>query len=447
MAIGLVVIICASLAYSIADTHNNPTAAFFSPLTRAWELALGALVAIATPWLLKLPERLAAIATWLGVGAVTFAAVVFTSQDAYPGSLVIIPVVGAALIIAGGTRAPAFGAEIFLRLSPVRWIGKLSYSLYLWHWPILIVAAEYAGKTTLSVKDNLGWDFVALLASVVTYFLIEKPIRHAAYLRASRWASVGLGVLLVVVTLGAITVLSNHSISSGAAVGRGESQTAASVQGVLRAVAKSDQIRVLPSNLKPSLSGVLSDPRRYIGYPPEKSGCVLGIPQTSVPSCTFGDVKASHTMVLYGDSHAGMWFRVMNQIAKSEHWKLVILFKDGCPASDLPTPQPSTRTGDWPACDQWHRFAINRIKRINPALLIVSQTAKYGQPQAGHYTPTQWNLGLQRLLATLKVPRTTQVVLGIPAVPQYDGLQCLSSSRRQHPSVFRPTGPRLHAIQ
>ena len=91
-----------------------------------------------------------------------------------------IPVVGAALIIAGGMTAHAVGVEALLRLSPFRWLGKLSYSLYLWHWPILIIAAEYAGKTSLSVKDNLGWDLVALIASVLTYVLVENPIRHAA---------------------------------------------------------------------------------------------------------------------------------------------------------------------------------------------------------------------------------------------------------------------------
>ena len=91
-----------------------------------------------------------------------------------------------------------------------------------------------------------------------------------------------------------------------------------------------------------------------------------------------------------------------------------------------PTPQPGTSTGDWAACDQWHRFAINRIKRIDPALLIVSQIAKYGQPHAGHYTPMQWDQGLQQLLAMLRTPNTAQVVIGIPVVPQYDGLQCLS---------------------
>ncbi len=111
LAIGLGAIIGASLAFSVIDTSTNATGAYFSPLTRAWELALGALVAVGTPWLLKVPAYLSAMATWVGLGAVVAAAFFFTSGTAYPGSLVAIPVVGAALIIAGGVRAPGSGSK------------------------------------------------------------------------------------------------------------------------------------------------------------------------------------------------------------------------------------------------------------------------------------------------------------------------------------------------
>ena len=210
----LVAVIIGSFIYSVVDTHNDPLNVYFSPFTRARELALGALVAVATPWLVKVPARFAASATWLGLAAILIAASVFNSQTAYPGSLVVIPVVGAALIIAGGMKAHSNGAETLLAVTPFRWLGKLSYSVYLWHWPILIIAAEYAGKSSLSVKDNLEVDMVVLIASMVTYRLVENPIRHAKWLLRVRWVSIGLGVVLVVVTLVFIGIYSHLAVTS-----------------------------------------------------------------------------------------------------------------------------------------------------------------------------------------------------------------------------------------
>ncbi len=127
LAIGLVAVICASLAYSIVDTNNNPVDAFFSPFTRAWELALGALVAVLTPWLMKIPARLAASSTWVGFGAILIAAHEFNSQTPYPGSSVVIPVAGTALIIAGGMQAHDAGSRSRAAVAsvPVAWKGVL----------------------------------------------------------------------------------------------------------------------------------------------------------------------------------------------------------------------------------------------------------------------------------------------------------------------------------
>jgi peptidoglycan/LPS O-acetylase OafA/YrhL len=429
MTIGLVAVIVGSLAYSIVDTNNNPVAAFFSPFTRAWELALGALVAIATPWLLKIPTHLAALATWVGLGAIAVAATTFTSQTLYPGAYSMLPVIGAALIIAGGMRAPTFGAEALLKLAVFRWLGRLSYSLYLWHWPILIIAAEYAGKTTLSVKDNLGWDLVALVISVLTYFLIENPIRHNRFLKRSRRASVGLGLALIGLTLVVIAVQSNLAVGSsdGGAAGASEvgSSSNVSLRQVLADVAESNKMQTIPPGLVPHLSQLVSVPDGYIGFPP--GPCIPANFSSRVQGrCVYGDKKASRTMLLYGDSHAGMWFQAIDNIAKSAHWKLVVLFKPGCPASDLSSPPPGTLVGRWPACDKWHKFAVRRIKSIDPDLLIISQTAKYRDAEGKHYSHEQLRVAFTHLLQEVRTPGTTTVVIGNPVEPHVDGQDCLS---------------------
>ena len=185
LTILLVSSIVVSFAWSIHQTSDNSVAAFFSPFTRAWELALGALVAVASAQLARLPRTVAAVMTWAGLVGILVAAFTYNSATRYPGAAVALPVISTALIVAGGMARPVAGTEFVLRLPPFQWLGRLSYSLYLWHWPILIIAAQHAGHP-LSIEDNLLWLLFALGLSVGSYFLLENPIRHWKFLTRSQ---------------------------------------------------------------------------------------------------------------------------------------------------------------------------------------------------------------------------------------------------------------------
>ncbi len=427
LALVLGAVIVGSFAYSVTDTARHPTAAYFSPFTRAWELALGALIAVATPWLLRVRVRLAAASTWLGLGLIVASSLAITAHSAYPGSLVALPVVGAALVIAGGVRAGGTGAELLLGGRGMRWLGQRSYSLYLWHWPVLVLAAEHAGRTALPVPDNLAWDVVALALAVATYRLVENPVRHARALRRLPWASVGLGAVLAATTLGLVTAQSaiGGGVDLSASTSSAPVITTTPLAQVLHLVAESHDIRSVPPHLDPPVADAIAQPSANLGEPAAHTGCVLSFDQSTAPACTFGDTSAPRTMVLYGDSHAGMWFRALDDIAVRDHWRLVVLFKSACPAALLPTEGRGSGAGAgrWKACDAWHSYAVRRIDSIRPQLLVLSQGRN--RTPSGHVYPTaQWQRGLELLLRTVAAVHPRTVVLG--DVPTNGGPVCMA---------------------
>ena len=202
LTILLVAVIVASYAFSIVFTSANPSSAFFSPLTRAWELALGGLIAVSGDTLRRLPQRLAATSSWVGLGAVAVSSVMLTSASVYPGALVAFPVLGAGLVIAGGAAEPEYGVEWLLRRKPFQWLGLISYSLYLWHWPILIIVTQHRGSDDSS---RLGEPGVVTPGHVGSnrHLPPRSRTRYAIpeLLVQRRWASVVMGLCLIAGTL------------------------------------------------------------------------------------------------------------------------------------------------------------------------------------------------------------------------------------------------------
>ena len=437
----LVPIILMSLLLSAVQTSTAPTAAFFSPFTRAWELALGALVAVATPTLLRLGRNTATVMTWVGLAAIGYAAFAYSSSTAYPGTAVIVPVVGTALVVAGGTPVPTWGAESVLKLAPFQFFGRLSYSLYLWHWPILIIAAEYAGKDSLPFHQNLGWLVLSLVASYATYRLVENPVRHAQALAKSKGLALGLGVVLIAISLVVATAALDGVFISKASTSTGVTGMIPSLtpDALIQAVADAPKIKVLPADLTPSLAGVRND---WGGPPPP---CWPSYTQTSVPACVYGDPAGTHTMVLYGDSHAAMWFAAMKLRGEQSHWRLIILAKGDCPTVDLAFRNPpgvGTSAGAFAACAQWHTFAKARIQAIRPDVVIITQDPNLA-PGDHLYPEAQWQRATAAVIKSLPVPASHVIVLGDIPQTRTSGPACLARFPR---NVQRCSGPNAPEI-
>ena len=205
LTVVLVVVIVASYSYSIVFTASNAQSAYFSLLVRSWELALGGLIAVYSPELRRIPEAWAAIASWAGLAVILVTSVTLTPASEYPGALVAIPTLAAGLVIAAGASAPKWGVELLLRRQPFPFLALISFSLYLWHWPILEIAAQRRGVATLPAWDDVLLLVGAGILATLTYRFIENPVRHAKFLVRRKWASLIMGLCLIVATLAVTT--------------------------------------------------------------------------------------------------------------------------------------------------------------------------------------------------------------------------------------------------
>ena len=434
----LAVLMAGSFWWSITQTASNPTAAYFSPLTRAWELGLGAAIAVAGTRLAKIPGGIAAFITWAGVGAIAFAAFDFTAAMAYPGWRVSVPVVGTALVIAGGAAPRTNGAGSILGLRPLVWIGGLSYALYLWHWPILVIVAEQSGKATLPLAESLSLVVLAVGLSWITYRVIERPIHHK---RATARQSITFGLVLVSTTLVLLTLMTTVFTPSAVAVRVIPAPDQAAVVRLVAAAANSSSI---PSPLSPSLANAGHDWGGDLGGPL----CIASTPQSSSQVCILGDTAGKHLMVVYGDSHAAMWLPALIAISKAARWQLVILSKTGCPSVSLTIARltaAGTSGGAYVACDQWHEWALGELRRLHPDLVIFSQENTYTTPAApgawGHqFTETEWGRAVSTMFRAVRASGARPVFLGnIPLLSQ-DGPACLAAHEAAVQSCSAPVG-------
>ncbi len=418
LGVALSVIIAASLAYSVHLTAIDRTTAYFSPLPRASELAAGAMLAVIAPWLLKLPRLAGVVSSWAGVAMILWAAVTFDAHTVFPGAAMMLPVTGALLAVAGGSIAPEGGAEIILGRSPMQWTGRISYGIYLWHWPVILLAAGYAGRE-LSVEENLLLYVPAIAIAAMTFAFIEDPIRSTRSLRMRpSFVSVGLGIVLIAASFGtASAMMETHQLA--------EEQTDAQIaieapplEEVVRAVAAGVDVTAWPEQPERVANGAYSDE------------CDVTRRATTASLCEFGNVDSKRTVVVFGDSHAAMWIPALDRIGTANDWKVVQLTKPGCPPPDLQVWSNSLGRA-YTECDQWREWAVDQIARIDPDVLLVTGAGK-GIYLAESEGPTQskvdeaWRAGLGSTLDAVTPHAGRVVVIGDMAYPAQAGIDCLT---------------------
>ena len=212
LAFFVVVIGLASLTFSIVTTSSNPSAGYYFPHTRIWELLAGAGLALAGANIFRVATLLRAIVGWIGLGSIIWSAVSFNSQTVFPGAAALIPVIATTAVIAAG--GAQWGPSKLLSIAPAKRIGAWSYSLYLWHWPVLILTEYRFG--TLSGWTKLLLLGATILLSAATYSMIEQPFRRHRWLSARSGRTLLAGTVAIAIGLSSGVVVFATSNQSDA---------------------------------------------------------------------------------------------------------------------------------------------------------------------------------------------------------------------------------------
>ncbi|MBS1886436.1 MAG: acyltransferase [Actinobacteria bacterium] len=365
----LTLLFAGSLALGIGETAANPAWAYFSTFARGWELALGGALALLGP--VRLPWPAAQGLGWAGLGAIVFAVLSFDAQTAFPGAAALVPTVGtAALILAGPSllarRGPSPAAT--LSLSPVRYVGRISYSWYLWHWPFLIFGAVILGP--LSTLAACAMVALSAIPTVLSHHLIEEPARRAKGLVAKPARGLALGACCMAAGVLAGVGLTRvqptlPTLAAARAAGAG-------------ALAREPRPEQRARAIRPTPLQAPEDIPR-----PALEGCLEGIEGTVSHACVYGDPTGERTLVLFGDSHAMQYFPALEQIAIAQHRRLVVLTKRECSPVMVPTLNVA-ESREYPACTAWRASSLRRIAReagrgqVTVALSGDSKTRAYG---------------------------------------------------------------------
>ncbi|MDP9394606.1 MAG: acyltransferase, partial [Actinomycetota bacterium] len=436
----------ASFAVSVVLTAREPELAFFATPARAWQFAVGGVVAVLVPAVAG-PAAVRALAGWAGLATILWSTFALGHGEAFPGSVALIPVAGAALVLAAGTSPARWSPDPVARRRFVQWLGDNSYSVYLWHWP-LIIAAPWVLPVDPSLATDLGILAATLLLAALTKRWVEDPVRSGTWWRSRSWPSYAFaaaGMAVVVAVTNAAHVRLEEGRSTPAPVEaveelpappaetrdgrRAGSRRAAPVapvscHGAAAMVASNRCTRPYkrPGDLDTAAAAV--DGRGY--------SCLQSLEATVPEPCRFGRKSSRTTVAVVGNSHARHLAPALDAYGKRHGWTFLLAAKIDCMGL-VTAPVGSLDAGN--PCLTWSR-ELQRTLLSTPGLdaVVFASHANAGEYLAGpDASPGDVREAEEQVLDTWSAfaARDIDVIVleDVPGMRPELGPECIARSR------------------
>ena len=404
------VLTLASFVYAIIAHQADQVTAYYNSFARAWELLLGVLIGAVLPYV-SWSMRTRTVAAIVGLVAILFCGALIDGVKQFPGPWALVPVGATVLLILAGCNRTATGARLplpnrLLATRPLVTLGSMAYSLYLWHWPLLIFWLAYTGEAHAQFSDGL---VILLLSGVLAYLtmrFVEEPLRYrrtpVRTWRQSWWTRLrrptvvgGTAVALLAVTL----TVTSFSWREHIAVQRASGNELASLppDGYPGARALLDGARVPQLPFRPTVLEAADDL-------PESTndGCISDFDNVSVINCTYGDLNATRTIALAGGSHAEHWIAALDSLGQQHNVKVVTYLKMGCPLTTEPMPLVMGDNRPYPKCRQWNERVMAKLINDNPDYVFTTSTRPWNT-KPGDTMPGQY-VGIWQTLSEHQIP-------------------------------------------
>ena len=429
---GLLVVVAGSLAYSIHLTATNPAAAYFVTPTRVWELGAGGILACATVLRPGRPRnRIAVPLAWAGFAAIAWTASGYTGSTPFPGWQAAVPVLGTAAVIAARSERGPGSPGHLLALPPVQWLGEVSYSAYLWHWPMVVLLPQVTGHA-LTWTDRSVVLVATLLLAALTKNFVEDPFRRPG------WAVPLPKPFLVAVTAMALVVAGTgiqltevrHRVERAeAAVKKGlEGKNPCFGAGALDRPSSCPPVDY--QFLVPAPLEAAND--RSADYVVKENGheCRSYQPDYADRTCVFGETGADRNVVLVGNSHAGQWLPALQRLAGTDGFKITTMLASRCAFSSVR--QTMATSAFTSACLRWVHRTTRKIVAMQPDLVVTAN--RMAGPAAGvpaRLSSARYRTGYATVLRALSTAGIKVLVLRDTPTPGFAVPDCVATKQTE----------------